>query len=321
MTSDTNSYELEDSPCPIGCDRDDEPVLEGRDQLQGLPGTFRVVRCRGCGLMRTNPRPTPRSIGAYYPDDYGPYVGTREVSARDTGFMAALRRLAGSNSHALPDIPPGRALEIGCASGSFLRFLSEAGWEAEGIEFSESAAAFGRELGFRVHAGSLEDAPDPDKPFDLCVGWMVLEHLHEPVSALRKLWKWTRPGGWLAISVPNSGSLEFSIFGRNWYALHLPNHLYHPDTRTVARLLGAGGWRIEKVLHQRTIANLVGSVGIALREKGIAIGLAEKLARYPDDPGVFHRVLLPFSWIMAALGQTGRMTVWARREEDPCWPD
>ena len=68
---------LEDADCPLGCPRSDETVLAGRDRLHGLPGRFQVVRCRSCGLMRTNPRPSPGTIGFYYPEDYHPYRNTR----------------------------------------------------------------------------------------------------------------------------------------------------------------------------------------------------------------------------------------------------
>lgn len=314
-----SDMEIEAVRCPIGCDEGDDFVLEGSDQLQGLPGTFTVVRCRSCGLMRTSPRPTSRSIGPYYPDDYGPYVGTKERPANDGVFIEALRRLVGSNAQALPPLPPGRALEVGCASGSFLQHMSDRRWEVEGVEFSESAAAASRALGFRVHAGSLEDAPDPAEPFDLCVGWMVLEHLHDPVAALRKLRRWTRPNGWLAVSVPNAGSAEFRIFGSNWYMLHLPNHLFHLDPASASRLLEAGGWKVRRVIHQRSVASLLGSVGFALRAKGRASRLADRLISYPSSPGWLHRILLPLSWMLAMLGQTGRMTIWARREEQPSW--
>ncbi|MCG7928200.1 MAG: class I SAM-dependent methyltransferase, partial [Candidatus Thiodiazotropha taylori] len=69
----TNStVELESKPCPLGCSPADEKVLTGHDRINNLPGEFDVVRCGNCGLLRTDPRPTPTSIGFYYPDDYSP---------------------------------------------------------------------------------------------------------------------------------------------------------------------------------------------------------------------------------------------------------
>ena len=72
-----DSIQMEDVPCPFGCPQNDEVVLTGHDLLHNLPGEFTVVKCRSCGLMRTNPRPTQETISFYYPDRYGSYLGTR----------------------------------------------------------------------------------------------------------------------------------------------------------------------------------------------------------------------------------------------------
>ena len=61
-----------DIDCPLGCENNDQFVMEGKVLLRDLPGKFIVVKCHRCGLMRTNPRPTAESIGFYYPDDYAP---------------------------------------------------------------------------------------------------------------------------------------------------------------------------------------------------------------------------------------------------------
>ena len=53
---------LEDVSCPLGCMKNDEIVLTGFDLIHNLPGVFNIVRCCNCGLMRTNPRPTPKNI-------------------------------------------------------------------------------------------------------------------------------------------------------------------------------------------------------------------------------------------------------------------
>lgn len=65
--------ETEHSPCPL-CGRTDGPeVVRGGDRELGLPGEFRVIRCPGCRLMRTDPRPTLETMSFYYPDAYAPY--------------------------------------------------------------------------------------------------------------------------------------------------------------------------------------------------------------------------------------------------------
>lgn len=309
---------LETTACPLGCQVEDEVLLTGSDRINGFPGEFRVVRCPECGFMWTNPRPTAESIGFYYPDHYGPYESTK-VSRDNPKFPSKswLRswghRIFETNTTRIPPLRPGRMLEIGCASGVFLHRMESMGWEVEGIEFSEQAADSARSLGYSVFNGTIEDAPERDKPYDLVVGWMVLEHLHEPLIALKKLNRWVKSRGWLVVSVPNAGAMEFKAFRERWYALHLPNHLYHFTPRTLNMLLERGGWKIVRILHQRTLGNLIPSIGYWLRDNKVMDGLSEKLIAYPER-AVFTKFLLyPLACILGFLGETGRMTVWARK--------
>jgi len=310
------SVRLEDVSCPLGCPRNDEIILIGRDRIHDLPGEFTVVKCRICGLMRTNQRPTPDTIGFYYPDDYGPYLSAQDRQSKSTvGIKKMLKHLAkwvfNTKSQELPTMVPARMLEIGCASGAFLHQMEEQGWQVEGIEFSEKAAQAAIKLGYRVHVGPLETAPQPGEPFDLIVGWMVLEHLHDPIRGLRKLREWTKPGAWLVLSVPNLGSLDFLLFKEKLYSLHLPNHLYHFTPKTMERMLTASGWQLKNIHHQRVLTNLIASTGYALQDKGYA-KLGQRFLDFPKRAGRWNYLLYPLACVLSVFGQSGRMTVWAR---------
>ncbi|MGF1644435.1 MAG: class I SAM-dependent methyltransferase [Thiotrichales bacterium] len=317
------NVELEDQPCPNDCRRDDETLFIARDRLHGLPGDFPVVRCRTCGLIRTNPRPTPATMGFYYPDDYGPYVATQPRSSaivKQSPYLrplhAAYRRLVRFRSTALPELPPGRMLEIGCASGAFMNEMSARGWQVEGVEFSPTAAAAARAAGHKVHTGALESAPDPEESFDLIVGWMVLEHLHDPLGALKRLGSWARPGAWLALSVPNAAAAEFRRFKSAGFALHVPNHLYHFTPETLAALLARSGWRVERILHQRVLTSLWGGIGNALENRAAPRMLTHLFKHRLVNSTAANIALYPLAALVAAFGETGRMTVWARRVDD-----
>lgn len=314
----TESVCLEDVPCPLGCPSNDQIVFTGRDILHGLPGEYPIVKCGTCGLMRTNPRPTPETMGFYYPDDYGPYLGTiidrteaQEVNGLRKIFVSLKNRIFVTNAQCVPSIKPGKLLEVGCASGAYLHLMAKQGWIVEGIEFSEKAAKAARELGYHVHTGSLESAPAQNEPFDLIVGWMVLEHLHDPIKGLQKLRNWAKPGAYLVLSVPNSGSLEFRLFKEKLYALHLPNHLYHFTPETLSRVLEDAGWNLEKVYHQRSLSNLIGSIGYTLKSWGFE-RVGQQFVAFPEKGGRWPYVLYPLAWLFSIFGQTGRMTIWAK---------
>ena len=313
----TAPVELEEVPCPMGCAPGDEVVVSGRDRLHDLPGEFTVVRCRACGLMRTTPRPTPAAIGFYYPSHYGPYASTR-VAAEGAPPAAAktqggkLRRwIREAKTHILPPVGPGRLLEVGCGAGSFMHGLALQGWEVEGLEYSPEAAEAARALGYQVQVGALETAMDPDRPYDLVVGWMVVEHLHDPIGALAKLARWTRPGGWLALSTPDAGSLEFKLFRDAWYALHLPNHLYLFSADSLGRVLVSAGWRLERVFWHDNPNNLLMSLRFRALDRGWT-GMASFLEDVAEGRRL-PRARLALGKLLGALKASGRITIWARR--------
>jgi len=310
---------MESLPCVLGCIDDDVLLFTGRDRIQELPGKFDVVKCRACGLLRTNPRPTSDSLGFYYPSDYGPYTSTKVVPERDQvsngikGYLRPIvRRLFDTRSNALPKLVPGKLLEIGCASGSFLHSMESKGWTVQGVEFSDDAASSARQLGHAVYSGSLDNMPRPMLPYDLVVGWMVLEHLGNPLESLKKLNEWSSPDAWLVFSVPDAGSLGLKIFSDKWYDLHLPNHLYHFSKKTIESLCKVAEWEVVKVYHQRSVNSLLMSVAYTLEEKRCMF-LGKIFRQWSSASGVWFYVKYPAAWILGVLGQSGRMTVWARK--------
>ena len=46
--------------------------------------TFNIMECRGCGLMRLDPRPDEADMPKYYPDRYWAYGTTRQGGS---GFL------------------------------------------------------------------------------------------------------------------------------------------------------------------------------------------------------------------------------------------
>jgi len=315
--------EMESFPCPLGCPADDEFVLTGRDRLHDLPGEFNVIRCKTCGLMRTNPRPTPESIGFYYPETYGPWVRpSKNNSPAKEKTLPAWKKIIknlifGNPLATTPPISLGRLLEIGCGSGSFMHSMALKGWQVQGIEYSAKAGKAVKELGYPIHVGPLESAPAPKEPVDLIVGWQVLEHLHNPLLSLKKMAHWVKPDGYLVLSMPNAASFEFKLFKSRWYALHLPNHLYHFTPKTADKMLTATGWKIEKVTHERNIGNLMASLGYFFQDYlGKTNGLGNYMTKFPSRDTRLRVFLIPVARFLARLGQTGRMIIWAKKIAD-----
>jgi methionine biosynthesis protein MetW len=99
----------------------------------------------------------------------------------------------------------GRVLDLGCASGGLLALLRDRAGHLAGLELSATAARAAAQVADVVVQGALEDPELPFEAgsFDLVVLADVLEHLADPLAALRRATGWARPGGALLLSVPN----------------------------------------------------------------------------------------------------------------------
>ncbi len=74
------------------------------------------------------------------------------------------------------DLPPGRALDVGCGEGQNSRFLADRGWSVLGIDFSPTAIARARDGAPAAARFEVADARTwrPATPFDLVISSYAL---------------------------------------------------------------------------------------------------------------------------------------------------
>jgi 2-polyprenyl-3-methyl-5-hydroxy-6-metoxy-1,4-benzoquinol methylase len=205
-------------------------------------GRFEVVRCSGCSLVYVTPRLKVEYLTDVYDKDYwkssspkdrgyADYVGAQSLYLRTYRKRFRLvRRFA-------PE--PGRALDIGCAAGFFLKVLSDHGWQVAGVELSPEIARHAREAyGFdAIHTGVLETASFDPASFDLITCWDVVEHVPDPVGLLCKASSLLKPGGHVIIETQNVESWFANLLGPRWQHYKHLEHLYHFSPATIRLLL------------------------------------------------------------------------------------
>lgn len=275
------------------CRNSDRRVIRKvRERRYGMPGEFLLVRCTGCGLVRTEP--PPPDAAAYYPmDDYYAYRPPGEPSARQRRRIqdayrpvprSAPARLTGRwLAPGMPPGPVGRVLDVGCGSGGFLKHLETAGWATFGVEPSESAVSAAHAARLEnVRCGELPDAGLPDSSFDAVRFWHVLEHIEEPRAALEEARRLLRPGGSLTVGVPNRRSLLARVARDNWFFLDVPRHLWHFDKRTLRELVEGCGFSVERLRTSTSPTSLLGTLDY--RRGGGERLLASRKAFYAGLP-------------------------------------
>ncbi len=236
---------MEKVACNV-CESHSYTVLyEGPDRLHGLGGPFRLVKCQQCGLIYLNPRPTRGEMGQYYPPDYEPHdegLGQTKSYLADLDYRYGIAKRCRMITKRKA---PGRILDVGCSTGHFLNGMRLRGWQTFGIETSEGAASHAQErFGLEVHVGELEEAEFPAAHFDAVTLWHVLEHLHDPLAALREINRLLRDDGLLVFAIPNWESVDARLFGRFWAGLDMPRHLYVFPRPVLEKLLAKAGFKI-----------------------------------------------------------------------------
>lgn len=193
--------------------------------------TLKTVACEQCGLIRTDPMPTDAELDAYYAGeyrlDYQFGVGRRPPrfhltrSRRDAeARLSFLRPALGERR---------RVLDFGSGSGEFLALTAAEGHEVRGIEPGETFAAYARDTyGVPVDSHVWQQAEFAPGSFDVITANHVLEHLREPVAALKRMAEWLADDGVMFVAVPNALGRR-----RNGFQLFHFAHVYNFTPRTL----------------------------------------------------------------------------------------
>jgi SAM-dependent methyltransferase len=216
------------------------------DTRFGIEGNFSVRRCLECGMEQLCPIPAPAQLKNLY-ERYYNFSGERGTSytkLREWFFSSSLyRRWIRVDGDIAFHIRrgSGRLLDIGCNEGRTLKNYARNGFQAEGIELNETAAAVARAAGFNVFTGQIDDLT-PDVPFDVAVLSNVLEHSLDPKAMLLAVGRLLTNEGEVWISCPNSQSWLRRAFGRWWINWHVPFHITHFSSLTLRNLLEESGF-------------------------------------------------------------------------------
>jgi 2-polyprenyl-3-methyl-5-hydroxy-6-metoxy-1,4-benzoquinol methylase len=211
--------------------------------------SFNIVRCNNCGLVYTNPRLSQEDLRRLYTRQYfeSSYPATfgyaHYLQMRNQVKKAYKPRLEVIEKY----VRGRRLLDIGCAAGFFLELASERGWQAEGVDVSEYATEYGKNLGLKIFTGTLIEASFPDQYFDAVTMWDCLMHMPDPYGTMVEINRILKRGGILAFDALNIDSLNCKLFGERWSALQKLEHIYYFSVQTINKLLKKSGFKILEI--------------------------------------------------------------------------
>jgi SAM-dependent methyltransferase len=201
---------------------------------------YRIVRCRRCGLVRSDPVLSADALAELYKDstfDYG-----EELEGLRRTYGAALDRAAGHL-----DSRRG-LLDVGCGSGFVLEVALERGWsDVHGVEPSGDAIAKAapaiRPLIVQdmMRAGLFEPGS-----LSAVTLFQVLDHMPDPVGVLRDCRAILRPGGVILALNHNVTALSARILGERSPIIDV-EHMYLYSPETMRRLFTEAGFEVLSV--------------------------------------------------------------------------
>lgn len=190
---------------------DPRPCWCGNQELSEFSDLYR--RCALCQTLVT--RITPAQDDPHIHDDERDFYG-REYwfnhQVKDLGFLNINARARVD----LPErcvhwmrtllkykLPPGNALELGCAHGGFVALLKRAGFDASGLELSPWVVDFAKKaFDIPMLLGPLEDQSIQPSSLDVIALMDVLEHLPDPPGTMGKALELLKDDGVLLIQTP-----------------------------------------------------------------------------------------------------------------------
>jgi len=235
------------------------------------------MRCPVCALVANTRGTTEQYEDSYFQGD-SDHEGHRDFES-DWALEYDSRRFSVELSTPLPTPVPGqRLLDVGAATGTFLRYASAAGWDCFGVEQSVYGRTKIAEKGFAAME-ALRDAR-AHAPFAAITAHHVVEHLVNPVEVLAECREVVDSAGVIVIEVPNWRSGERIAMRDQWIDLRPDQHLYQYGPKALRLLVEKAGFRVTRM---GSLGEPIPTRGSLLRSIGIPTG---RLARNAKSSGV-----------------------------------
>jgi len=208
--------EVEAVPCPI-CKGEDFQEISAlwKNNPNMQKGVLHCL-CKKCGMLMINPQPSSASLKKYYDRAY------RDV-CRVANVITCNRKLEFHKAFVGNFLEEGkkRVLDIGCATGYFVKWAKDKGHDAIGSEFTKGLVEWGRKhWGLDVRENDIADFSEDEK-FDLISIYHVLEHIPRPDKIIEECKKRLSNDGMLYIAVP---TLEI-VKGKVPEVIMAPEHI------------------------------------------------------------------------------------------------
>lgn len=269
---------------------------------------FAQTRCLDCDLVFSDPVADPDELARFYESwsyedheiEFNPARPDLEDVIRARGRYEA----DGLRGSVLPYKSGGTFFEIGAGFGGMLDGARQLGFEVAGVEPSEQAARFGREvMGLTGLRHAMFDARDwPEAFCDVVYSYMVIEHVSDLHQFARDIHTVLKPGGIAVIGTENHHNI--------WVVLR----------RIRSRLKGRRLPEFQTASHHtfyfsgKSLSQLVTRQGLEIIRCSVYTPpLSVKLPKYRFRNWRSKLAFYAMHYADVWTGRGGRVLIWCRR--------
>jgi len=191
-----------------------------------------LVECNICDFSYLNPRIKSEIILQSYSDNLDEKHVSQDKSRYIT-FKKSIQKIFTKLN--ISEITNKTFLDIGSASGIFLKLIKDIGFIESGYEPSHWMVNYGKQkYGVNINQGFINNIDDIK--YDYISFWDVLEHVTDLKGTLEKTQKLSKKNTYLIINVPDIDSF-ISRFMKFKWPFYLNVHLYYFKKKTLESIL------------------------------------------------------------------------------------
>jgi len=234
---------------------------------------YRIVRCRKCGLIFSNPVLSNTTLNRLYKESKVTY--SEQISDLTKTYGNYLKSLENYG------VKKEKFLEIGCGNGFLLTEAMKQGYKnVYGVEpSSEAVKKAPKEIRNKIKNGIFKNNLFPRNFFDVVCFFQTFDHIPNPNMFLKDCFKILKPGGYILAFNHNTGSFQASILGEKSPIIDI-EHTYLYNFKTMRMIFINNHFQVifsKPALNINSLSYLLYLIPLPNNVKKLGLNLIKKM--------------------------------------------